>query len=133
MDADNAVGCGISNQQRLGAVPALLAPGAENRLLPTRAGGGGVDEGAGVDGRLCEEIDERVKASLDRPLEGDWLYVWLDATCVKVRRNRRVVSLAVIVAVGVDTEHRKRVAEIDLRLRPVERRALACPFLHASR
>jgi transposase-like protein len=35
--------------------------------------------------RLCEEIDARVKAFLDRPLEGDWPYVWLDATYVKVR------------------------------------------------
>jgi putative transposase len=30
--------------------------------------------------RLCVEIDERVKAFLDRPLEGDWPYLWLDAT-----------------------------------------------------
>jgi putative transposase len=51
--------------------------------------------------RLCEEIDARVKAFLDRPLEGDWAYVWLDATYVKVRRNHRIVSVAVIVAVGV--------------------------------
>ncbi len=27
--------------------------------------------------RLCAEIDERVKAFLDRPLEGDWSYLWL--------------------------------------------------------
>ncbi len=38
--------------------------------------------------RLCEEIDARVKAFLDRPLEGDWPYVRLDATYVKVRRNQ---------------------------------------------
>jgi len=49
--------------------------------------------------QLCEEIDERVKVFLDRPLEGDWPYVWLDATYVKVRRNHRIVSVAVIVAV----------------------------------
>ncbi len=30
--------------------------------------------------RLCEEIDVRVKAFLDRPIEGDWPYVWVDAT-----------------------------------------------------
>lgn len=30
--------------------------------------------------RLCEEIDERVKAFLDRPIEGDWPYLWIDAT-----------------------------------------------------
>ncbi len=54
--------------------------------------------------RLCEEIDERVKASLDRPLEGDCLYVWLDTTYVKVRRNHRIVSPAVIIADGVDAD-----------------------------
>src|SRR5690348_9298777 len=54
--------------------------------------------------RLCEEIDERVKAFLDRPLEGDWPYVWLDATYVKVRRNHRIVSVAVIIAIGVNTD-----------------------------
>lgn len=30
--------------------------------------------------RLCEEIGERVKAYLDRPIEGDWPYLWIDAT-----------------------------------------------------
>ena len=64
--------------------------------------------------RLCEEIDARVKAFLDRPLEGDWPYVWLDATYVKVRRNRRIVSVAVIVAVGVNTDGRREVLGIDI-------------------
>ena len=50
--------------------------------------------------RLCEEIDERVHAFLDRPLEGDWPYVWLDATYVKVREAGRIVSAAAIIAVG---------------------------------
>ena len=36
--------------------------------------------------RLCEEIDDKVKPFLGRPIEGDWPYVWLDATYVKVRR-----------------------------------------------
>ena len=34
--------------------------------------------------RLCEEIDARVKAFLERPLEGDWPYVWLDVSRAKV-------------------------------------------------
>ena len=50
--------------------------------------------------RLCEEIDEKVAAFLNRPLEGDWPYLWLDATYVKVRENGRIVSVAVIVAVA---------------------------------
>ena len=64
--------------------------------------------------RLCEEIDERVKAFLDRPLEGDWPYVWIDATYVKVRRNHRIVSVAVIVAVGVNADGRREVLGMDI-------------------
>jgi transposase-like protein len=64
--------------------------------------------------RLCEEIDARVKAFLDRPLEGDWRYVWLDATYLKVRRNHRIVSVAVIVAVGVNTDGRREVLGMDI-------------------
>ena len=59
--------------------------------------------------RLCGEIDERVNSFLDRPIEGDWPYVWLDATYVKVRRDHHIVSVAVIVAVGVNTDGRREV------------------------
>jgi putative transposase len=64
--------------------------------------------------RLCEEIDERVKAFLDRPIEGDWPYLWIDATYVKVRQNGRIVSVAVIVAVGVNADGRREVLGIDI-------------------
>ena len=43
--------------------------------------------------RLCEEIDEKVKAFLSRPIEGDWPYLWIDATYVKVRESGRIVSV----------------------------------------
>src|SRR5215210_4713965 len=64
--------------------------------------------------RLCEEIDERVKAFLDRPIEGDWPYLWIDATYVKVRQNGRIVSVAVIVAVGVNDDGRREVLGMDI-------------------
>jgi putative transposase len=64
--------------------------------------------------RLCEEIDARVKAFLERPLEGDWPYVWLDATYVRVRRNHRIVSVAVIIAVGVNADGRREVLGMDI-------------------
>ncbi len=64
--------------------------------------------------RLCEEIDARVKAFLDRPLEGDWPYVCVDATYVRVHRNHRIVSVAVIVAVGVNADGRREVLGIDI-------------------
>jgi putative transposase len=54
--------------------------------------------------RLCGEIDERVGAFLNRPIEGDWPYLWIDATYVKVRQAGRIVSVAVIIAVGVNTD-----------------------------
>jgi len=59
--------------------------------------------------RLCAEIDERVQTFLGRPIEGDWPYVWLDATYVKARRDHHIVSVAVIVAVGVNTDGRREV------------------------
>jgi transposase-like protein len=59
--------------------------------------------------RLCAEIDERVRTFLDRPIEGEWMYLWLDATYVKVRRDGHIVSVAVIVAVGVNTDGRREV------------------------
>jgi putative transposase len=64
--------------------------------------------------RLCEEIDERVKTFLDRPLEGDWPYLWVDATYLKVRNNGRIVSVAVIVAVGVNSDGRREVLGMDV-------------------
>lgn len=59
--------------------------------------------------RLCAELDERVQAFLDRPLEGDWPYLWIDATYVKNREAGRVVNVAVIVAVAVNTEGQRQV------------------------
>jgi putative transposase len=59
--------------------------------------------------RLCEEIDERVGAFLERPLEGDWPYLWIDATYVKVRQAGRIVSVATIIAVAVNGEGRREV------------------------
>jgi transposase-like protein len=64
--------------------------------------------------RLCEEIDGRVKAFLERPIEGDWPYLWIDATYVKVRQNGRIVSVAVIVAVGVNADGRREILGLDI-------------------
>ena len=59
--------------------------------------------------RLCAEIDGRVQDFLTRPIEGDWPYLWLDATYVKVREAGRIVSVAVTVAVGVNGGGRREV------------------------
>ncbi len=75
--------------------------------------------------RLCAEIDERVRTFLERPIEGlpgrvgergpnpaptgQWPYLWLDATYVKVRDAGRIVSVAVTLAVAVNTDGRREV------------------------
>src|SRR3989454_4136947 len=64
--------------------------------------------------RLCTEIDDKIAAFLNRPLEGDWPYLWLDATYVKVRTTGRIVSVAVIVAVAVNSDGRREVLGITI-------------------
>jgi putative transposase len=65
--------------------------------------------------RLCEQIDERVKVFLERPIEGDWPYLWIDATYVKVRQAAgRTISMAVIVAVGANADGRREVLGMDV-------------------
>jgi putative transposase len=59
--------------------------------------------------RLCEDIDERVQAFLGRPIEGSWPYLWIDATYLKSRKGGRIASVAVIVAVAVNTDGRREV------------------------
>src|ERR1051326_380168 len=59
--------------------------------------------------KLCKDIDERVGAFLDRPLEGEWPYLWLDATYLKVRDGGRIVSVAAIIAVAVSSDGRREI------------------------
>ena len=88
----------------------VLRPGHLDPL----GGRSGQGDGAGRDqqsqvSRLCAEIDERVQTFLHRPIEGEWPYLWLDATYVKARRDHHIVSVAVIVAVAVNTDGRREV------------------------
>jgi transposase-like protein len=57
---------------------------------------------------LCEELDEEVERFRNRPLEGSYPYVWVDATYVKARQDGRVVSSAVVIAVGVKAQTGER-------------------------
>ncbi len=77
--------------------------------------------------RLCEELDERVDAFLTRPIEGDWPYLWIDATYLKVRQGGRIVSVAVTIAVGVNTDGRREV--LGLGLGPSEAETFWTEFL----
>lgn len=79
--------------------------------------------------KLCQEIDERVNSFLDRRLEGDWPYLWLDATYLKVREDGRIVSIAAIIASGVNAEGRREI--LGLGLGPSEAAVFWLNFLRS--
>src|SRR5215217_4786644 len=64
--------------------------------------------------KLCKDIDERVSAFLERPLEGEWPYLWLDATYLRVREGGRIVAVTAIIAVAVDAEGRREIVGLGL-------------------
>lgn len=51
--------------------------------------------------RICKELDELVEGFRNRPLEGKYPYLWLDALYLKVRQDHRIVSQAMVIAIGV--------------------------------
>ncbi|HTO63377.1 MAG TPA: IS256 family transposase [Bradyrhizobium sp.] len=77
--------------------------------------------------KLCKDIDERVGAFLDRPLTGDWPYLWLDATYLKQREGGRIVSVAAIIAVAANTEGRREI--VGLHIGPSEAETFWSTFL----
>src|SRR5690606_30099871 len=64
--------------------------------------------------RICQELDEKMAQFRNRPLDGEYPYVWLDAKAVKTRENDRVVNMAAVVAVGVRTTGDREVLGFDL-------------------
>jgi len=64
--------------------------------------------------RMCRELDGMVKAFRDRPLEDAYPYVWLDAVYVKVRHNHRIVSRALVIAIGVRDSGEREVLGFDV-------------------
>ncbi len=77
--------------------------------------------------KLCKDIDDRVNAFLDRPLVGDWPYLWLDATYLKQREGGRITSVAAIIAVAVNTEGKREI--VGLHIGPSEAETFWATFL----
>jgi transposase-like protein len=78
---------------------------------------------------LCAGIDGRVNSFLERPIEGEWTYLWLDATYLKVREDGRVVSIAAIIATAVNTDGRREI--LGLGLGPSEAAVFWLDFLRS--
>jgi putative transposase len=64
--------------------------------------------------RMCAELDGEVQRFRTRKLEGPYPYVWLDGTFVKVRDNGRVVSQAIVIAIGVTASGEREVLGMDV-------------------
>lgn len=77
--------------------------------------------------RICAELDEQVQDFLQRPLEGHFPYVWLDATYVKAREGGRILDRAVVVAIGLNEEGRREV--LGVRVGPSETEPFWLAFL----
>ena len=77
--------------------------------------------------KLCKDIDERVNAFLERSLTGDWPYLWLDATYLKQREGGQIRSVAVIIAVAVNTEGKREI--VGLHIGPSEAEIFWSTFL----
>jgi putative transposase len=63
---------------------------------------------------LCKALDEQVGAFRERPLEGEFPYLWLDAKVLKVRDRGHVYSKALVIAYGVHSSGRREVIGIDI-------------------
>src|SRR5712692_563273 len=64
--------------------------------------------------RICAGLDEQVDAFRNRPLEGRYPYLWLDAKVEKVRDGGRVVRKALVLAHGVHESGRREVIGLDV-------------------
>jgi putative transposase len=78
---------------------------------------------------LVQRQGGKVGASLSRPMEGDWPYLWIDATDVKAREAGSIQSVAVIVAVAVNTEGQRQV--IGMKVGPSEAETFWTEFLRS--
>jgi transposase-like protein len=64
--------------------------------------------------RICQGLDEQVDAFRQRPLEGRYPYLWLDAKVEKVRDGGRVVRKALVLAYGVHESGYREVIALDV-------------------
>jgi transposase-like protein len=79
--------------------------------------------------RLCRGLDEQVRVFCERPLEGRYLYLWLDAKLERVREPGGVGHKALPIAYGVHQSGRREVLGIDVGQAETQGRAggSSCP------
>jgi transposase-like protein len=64
--------------------------------------------------RISQQLDEVVRQFRERKLEATYPYLWLDALYLKVRQNHRIVSQAVVIAIGVKETGEREILGFDI-------------------
>lgn len=62
----------------------------------------------------CKELDDAVSEFSNRRIEGNYLFVMVDATYLKVRQDHRIASKALLVAMGLNSEGHKEIIGFSL-------------------
>jgi transposase-like protein len=104
-----------AEQALLTVVQEAYVKGVSTRKVDALAQALGLD---GMDkskvSRICKELDQAVQEFRERPLQASYPYLWLDALYLKVRQNGRIVSLALVIALGVDERGELHLLGFDL-------------------
>ncbi len=72
---------------------------------------------AWIGGVSTRKVDDPVLDVLDGPLAGEWPCLWPDATYLKIREGGRIVSVAAMFAVAVNTHRRREINGLCVRPR----------------
>ena len=121
-----APGCFSGDQQRLDPAGRRAGAGDGSRGHLEEPSLQAVQEPARA---KAGDIDERVNAFLERSIEGEWRYLWLDATYLKVRDGGHIVSVAAIIPMAVNTDGRREI--VGLGSGPSEAEPFWSAFLKA--
>ncbi|HEX9596958.1 MAG TPA: IS256 family transposase [Anaerolineales bacterium] len=90
-----------SEQALLAVIQQAYIEGVSTRKVDDLVQALGIHADKSKVSRICKQLDGVVQAFQNRALEHDYPYVWLDALYLKVRQNHRVVSQALVIAIGV--------------------------------
>jgi putative transposase len=103
-----------SEQALLAVIQQAYVCGVSTRRVDQLVESLGLRIGRSEVSRICAQLDEQVEAFRQRPLEGDYPYLWLDAKVEKVRDGGRVVGKAVVIAYGVHETGRREILGVDV-------------------
>lgn len=103
-----------SEKALLGVVMEAYVNGVSTRKVDHLVAELGIQMSKDQVSRICRSLDGQVDAFRNRPLEGTYPYLWLDAKHLKVRDRGHVRSKALMVAFAVHESGRREVIGIEI-------------------